>query len=169
MIIDSTMEPVLPVLQAIGQIPSGVFIVTVGKAGDAEASGTLVSLVQQVAIEPLYLGLAVRRGRALAAALTPGRKFVLNICHAGDKHLLRHFAKESRNGAGAFAGVAARQLDSGLTVLTEACAYIECEIVRKLEMGADHDLFIARAHDGALLGDGDLKPMVHVRHDGSKY
>ena len=169
MILDSTVEPVLPVLQAIGQIPSGVFIITVGKPGDADAVGTMVSFVQQVAMEPLYVALAVKQGRALVAALTPGRKFAVNICHAGDKHVLRCFAKNSQRGPNAFDGVDTRQLDSGLTILTDACAYIECEMVRKLEFGADHDLYIALAHDGALIGDGDLKPMVHLRQDGSKY
>ena len=164
---DSTAEPVLPLLQAIGRIPSGLFIVTAGQG--PHASGTLVSFVQQISIEPLYIGIAVHKERQLARILQQARMFVINVCHAGDKTLLRKYAKNSLRGDEAFSGLRTQRLDSGNVVLLDACAYVECELVKVLEFGGDHDLFIGRAQSGDLLGDTPGKPVLHVRHDGSKY
>ena len=164
---DSTAEPVLPLLQAIGKIPSGLFVISAGHG--PHASGTLVSLVQQVSIEPLYIGVAVHKDRKLSRILPHAGTFVINVCHSGDKVLLRRYARNSLEGDAAFSDVRTRRLDSGNIVLLDACAYIECELVQVVDLGGDHDLFIGRAQEGDLLGDPVGKPVVHVRHDGSKY
>lgn len=173
MIMESTVEPVLPLLQAVGKIPSGLFIATAGRPGSPEAVATIVSFVQQLSFEPLCIGLAIKKGRPLALALaqpSPSRRrFVLNITHAGDKTLLRRYAKSAAIGPQAFDGVAHRVLESGQAVLLDACAYVECELLTVVDFGADHDLFIGRSVSGDLLGDGAHKPIVHIRHDASRY
>ena len=164
-----------PVLQAIGKIPAGIFIVTVGAAGTPQAVGTLISFVQQISMVPLCLVLAVKKGRALHTALSAaggaGTKptFVLNIAAASDKALLKKYAADEATGKEAFAGVPHKTLASGLTVLTDACAYLECELVKIVDVGTDHDLMICRPCGGKLLGEASQKPAVHLRRDGSKY
>jgi flavin reductase (DIM6/NTAB) family NADH-FMN oxidoreductase RutF len=164
---DSTGKPVIPLLHAIGKIPSGLFIITAGQG--SHATGTLVSFVQQISIEPPYIGIAVRKDGALAQSLPKAGTFVINICHSGDKTLLRKYAKGTQEGEAAFSDVRTRRLDSGNIVLLDACSFIECELVNVLDFGGDHDLFIARARAGDLIGDPPGKPVVHIRHDGSKY
>ncbi|MEI8197750.1 MAG: flavin reductase family protein [Phycisphaerae bacterium] len=167
-----------PVLQAMGKIPSGVFVLTTGAAGATQAVGTLVSFVQQVSMQPLYLMIAVKKSRALHAALSSPaaggggqnvKRFVINIAAASDKALLKKYAAAEHSGNEAFAGVPHKLLASGQTVLTDACAYLECELVKIVDVGADHDLFIGRPVGGELLGEPNRKPAVHLRHDGSKY
>ncbi len=164
---DSTAEPVIPLLQAIGKIPSGLFIITAGQG--PHASGTLVSFVQQVSIEPLYVGVAVHKDRKLSDVLQRAHTFVINVCHAGDKTLLRKYAKNSLLGDEAYSGVRTRRLDSGSMVLLDACCFIECELVKVVDFGGDHDLFVGRAVNGEMMGEPAGKPVVHIRHDGSKY
>lgn len=165
------LERVEPVRAALGRIPSGVFIVTAGEG--ARAVGTMVSLVQQISLEPACVEVALKPERSLARLLREGgvgTRLVINVCHAGDKTLLRKYAKASQTGAEAFAGVRTRRLEgSGGTVLLDACAYLECELRQVVPFGADHDLYIVQVTGGGLLGDGGLKPVVHVRHDGGKY
>lgn len=165
-----------PILQAVGKIPAGIFVMTVGATGSAQAVGTLISFVQQVSMEPLYLVAAVKKSRALHAALSgsatggeANKRFVLNIAAASDKVLLKKYATAEFTGAEAFAGVPYKALASGQTVLTDACAYLECELVKIVDIGADHDLIIGRPVGGKLLGEPGHKPAVHLRHDGSKY
>jgi len=161
------MQPIVPLLQAVGKIPSGLFVITAGMGPNATA--TLVSLVQQVSLEPLYVAVGVHHGRALGAALRKAKSFVINIIHAGDKILLRKYAKGNQEGDLAFADMAHRRLDTGNSILLDACAYIECELATVLSFGGDHELFVGRAVAGDLLGDGHRQPTVHIRHDGSKY
>lgn len=170
----SAVTEVKPMLCALGKIPSGIFVITaVGHGGGGV--GTLVSFVQQVSMEPLLIMLAVKKGRAIYEVLKPGsgnnspKLFVLNIAATGDKALLKKYAQGEMIGAEAFAGVPHQFLASGQVVLKDASAYLECEVVKLVDLGADHDLIIGRPISGGLLGDPPRKPALHLRRDGSKY
>jgi flavin reductase (DIM6/NTAB) family NADH-FMN oxidoreductase RutF len=154
-------------LKAVGRVPSGLFVLTAGKGESAIA--TLVSFVQQLSIDPLLLGVALKPARAASAVLAREKHFVINILHAGDKSLLRAFAKKSASGKDAFAAVDSRPLPTGGAVLLEACAFIECELTAVLDVAGDHSLYVGRVVGGDLLGDPGAKPTVHVRQDGGKY
>ena len=167
MIIDSTVEPVLPLLRAVGKIPSGIFILTAGHG--PEASAILVSFVQQISREPLCIGVALQQARAIGAIIEKNHGFTLNICHTGDRTLLRKYARQALLGEQAFEGVKTRREPNGATILLDACAWIWCDISRRVEFGGDHELLIGVAAAGDLLGDEQAKPMVHIRHDGSNY
>jgi len=167
MIIDSTVEPVLPVLRAVGKIPSGIFILTAGSGPGAAA--ILVSFVQQLSREPMCIGVAIHQARQIAPIIEESRGFTLNICHAGDKILMRKYARHAMMGEDAFAGMRTRRLENGAIVLLDACAYIWCDYHRRIDFGADHDLFIGIATIGDLISDDNAKPVVHIRHDGSNY
>jgi flavin reductase (DIM6/NTAB) family NADH-FMN oxidoreductase RutF len=161
-------DPIPGLLQAIGKIPSGVFVLTTGHG--ESAVGMLISLVQQISLDPLVIALAVRKGRTMAHALEgPNTRFVLNITAATDKSLLKKYARETVTGSHAFSGIKHKTLPSGQTVLTDACAYLECELVKIVDFNGDHDLYIGKVLNGELLNEGTAKPTVHVRHDGSKY
>lgn len=151
---------------ALGRIPSGLFVITAGE-GPATLA-TLVSLVQQVSLEPPCIALAVQPERAIARRLVSGERFGLNILHAGDRGLLRRFAKASAAGTEALADVPHRVTPAGAALL-DACAFLECTVTRTLDPGGDHVLVIARVDSGDLLGDPAAKPMVHVRHNGLRY
>ena len=168
MIVDSTVEPVMPMLRAVGKIPSGLFVLTAGQG--PQMCAMLVSFVQQLSMEPICIGAAVHKDRAIGKAIEHGGGFTLNICHAGDRALLRRFAGRSFMGdAAALKDLPSRHLPNGAVVLTEACAYVCCERPRVLDFGGDHLLYVGIAADGDVLTPDDARPMVHVRHDGSKY
>jgi flavin reductase (DIM6/NTAB) family NADH-FMN oxidoreductase RutF len=166
-IIDSTVEPVLPMLRAVGKIPSGLFILTTGDG--PEFSAMLVSFVQQLSFEPLCIGVAVHRGRAIGDVIEKSGFFTLNICSAGDKGLLRKYARQALTGDAALAGVAHHKLPEGAIVFPEACAYVHCRFSHRVSFHADHELFIGVVEAGDMPPDQGAKPMVHTRHDGSKY
>ncbi len=167
MIIDSTVEPVLPVLRAVGKIPSGLFILTTGEG--PHQSAMLVSFVQQLSFEPLCIGVAIHKDREISDIIEKAGYFTLNICPAGDKGLLRKFARHALTGDAATADVEHRKLPQGGILLLEACAYVHCRFSHRVSYHADHELFIGIAQEGDVTGDSKVKPMVHTRHDGSKY
>ena len=154
-------------LKALGRVPSGLFVLTAGKGETAVAM--LVSFVQQVSLEPLMLGVALKPDRVASAAITSEKHFVINILHAGEKTLLRAFAKKSTMGKDAFAGVNSKTLPTGGAVLLDACAFLECQLIGVHDIGGDHQLYVGRVVGGDLLGDPAAKPTVHVRQDGGKY
>jgi flavin reductase (DIM6/NTAB) family NADH-FMN oxidoreductase RutF len=155
------------VMKALARVPSGLFILTAGRGEGAV--GTLVSFVQQVSIEPPCLAVALRPERGAAAVLAKEKFFVINVLHAGDKTLLRAFAKESLSGREVFETVESKTVERGGAVLSAACAYLECELEKVLNFAGDHQLFVGRVVGGALLGEAAAKPIVHLRQDGSRY
>ena len=62
-----------PHAQALGRIPSGLFILSAG-TGD-QATATLVSFVQQVGFEPPVVVVALRKGRFIKTDPSQGRGY----------------------------------------------------------------------------------------------
>src|SRR5437764_15100076 len=87
---------------ALGRIPSGLFVLT-ARRGDAE-TGMLASWVQQCSFDPPQVSVALGRGRDLAAWLTDGAPFTLNVLGDGQRKLLSHFGKGFALGEPAFEG-----------------------------------------------------------------
>jgi len=148
---------------ALGQLPSGLFIVTV-REGEAE-TGMLASWVQQCSFDPPRVSIAVKPGRLAGDWLRPGKAFVVNVIGEGQTHLVKHFGKGFAPGEPAFEGLNVDASKSA-PVLTYALAYLEVEAAERVSAG-DHDLVIATVVGGTVLRDG--KPTVHVRKSGMHY
>jgi flavin reductase (DIM6/NTAB) family NADH-FMN oxidoreductase RutF len=157
-------DPHKRLASALGRVPSGLFVLTV-RHGEAE-TGMLVSWVQQCAFEPPMVSAAVRQGRDVLAWLSDGAAFTLNILEAGQTDMIVHFGRGFALGEPAFTGLDLTRSEAGAPVLSEAVAYLDCEVVGRC-VTADHLLLLARVVGGRVLGEG--QPMVHVRKSGMHY
>jgi flavin reductase (DIM6/NTAB) family NADH-FMN oxidoreductase RutF len=162
---DSSRSEVTPLAQALGRVPSGLFILT---ARDGQCTtGMLASWVQQAGFEPPMLTVAVKRDRFVADWIARSRRCVLNQIAAGQKSLIRHFARGFAPEAPAFEGVAiVRESDAG-PILADALAFLELRLAGEID-SADHRILLAEVVAGALL-HADAEPMCHVRHNGMHY
>ena len=153
---------------ALGRVPSGVFILTVG-TGD-RATGMLASWVMQAGFEPPTVSVAVKQGRYVCDWLTEGQPFVLNIVGDGQKEFLKHFAKGFEPGEQAFEGITISKCRTGVPMLTAAVAHLECEPAGHVDSG-DHRVFLARVVRGGVADGepGEIGPMVHIRKSGARY
>ena len=149
---------------ALGKIPSGIFILTIG-TGD-RATGMLASWVMQAGFEPPMVTVAVKQGRYVCDWLTEGQPFVLNLVRDGQTEFLKHFGKGFEPGVAAFEGVETKNCRTGVPMLSAALGYLECEPAGHVD-SSDHRVFVARVVRGALTSDAE--PMVHVRKSGAHY
>ncbi len=149
---------------ALGRIPSGLFILTARSA--QTETGMLVSWVQQCSFEPPLISLALQSKRDIVSWLIAGASFTLNILDATQTDMIAHFGKGFAAGQPAFAGLEIERSEAGNAVLSEALAYLDCQVQARFPAG-DHDLIVARVVAGRVLGDGP--PMVHVRKSGVHY
>src|SRR5580704_4555627 len=108
---------------ALGRIPSGLFVVTV-RRGDDE-TGMLASWVQQCSFDPPQLSLAVKKGRWLAAWLTEGSAFVVNVLDDTQTDMIVHFGRGFAQGETAFTGLDVERCEGGV-ILSDALAYLDC-------------------------------------------
>jgi flavin reductase (DIM6/NTAB) family NADH-FMN oxidoreductase RutF len=162
---DHSRSPVPPIGQALGRIPSGLYILTVRH--DGRATGMLASWVQQAGFDPPAVGVAIAGKRYVADWVVASGRFTLNQLPAGSKALIRHFGRGFEPGAAAFEGLALRDVPASAPVLAGALAYLDAEVVGALEPG-DHQVIVGRVVAGAVF-DHEAEPFVHVRQNGMHY
>ncbi|MFI8073646.1 MULTISPECIES: flavin reductase family protein [unclassified Streptomyces] len=146
-------------LDAMAALAGGVCVVTALTA-DGRPVGFTSTAVMSVSREPQLVAIGVgRRGRTLTSLLD-GRRFALNILHAGGEHVSRRFADRS---ADRFAELEwSAEERGGLPLLLAHSSYaVLCRVVRDLPAG-DHQLIVA-AVEHVVPGTGGPTALVH--HD----
>jgi flavorubredoxin/flavin reductase (DIM6/NTAB) family NADH-FMN oxidoreductase RutF len=152
--------------KALGRLSGGLYIIT-SKKGDVTGA-MLASWVTQASFEPLGFTVAVAKDRAIESLMQVGDRFVLNTLEEG-KHLslMKHFLKRFPPGADRFAGIKTQMALNGSPILTEALAYMECEVVSRMEC-SDHWLVYSQVTAGRVSNPEGLTA-VHHRKVGNYY
>ena len=152
--------------KAIGRLSGGLYIITATK-GDV-SSAMLASWVSQASFEPPGLTIAVAKDRAIESLMQVGDRFVLNILEEGKyQDLMRHFLKRFKPGADRFAGVNTQTAANGSPILTDALAYLECEVLSRMEC-SDHWIVYSKVDLGRVSNPEGLTA-VHHRKVGNHY
>ncbi|GAB4133823.1 MAG: diflavin flavoprotein [Cyanobacteria bacterium J069] len=152
--------------KALGRLSGGLYIITAQK-NDA-ASAMLASWVAQASLEPLGISIAVAKDRAIESFMHVGDRFVLNVLEEGNyQPLMKHFLKRFPPGADRFAGIKTYPADNGSPILADALAYLECEVVSRMEC-SDHWVVYSRVDTGRVSRPDSLTA-VHHRKVGNHY
>ena len=152
--------------KAIGRLSGGLYIITATK-GDV-SSAMLASWVSQASFEPPGLTIAVAKDRAIESLMQVGDRFVLNILEEGKyQDLMRHFLKRFKPGADRFAGVNTQTAANGSPILTDALAYLECEVLSRMEC-SDHWIVYNKVDLGRVSNPDGLTA-IHHRKVGNHY
>ncbi|MEY3256937.1 MAG: hypothetical protein RLZZ29_2072, partial [Cyanobacteriota bacterium] len=152
--------------KALGRISSGLYIVTAKKG---EVSGAMMaSWVAQASFQPLGFTIAVAKDRAIDNLLQIGDRFVINVLEEGNyQDLKKHFLKRLLPGADRFAGVKTQTAKNGSPILTDALAYMECQVVSNIEC-SDHWILYCIVEDGKVSKPDALTAVRH-RKVGNYY
>ncbi|WP_026736589.1 diflavin flavoprotein [Fischerella sp. PCC 9605] len=152
--------------KALGRISGGLYIIT-AKKGDVK-SAMLASWVSQASFKPLGVSIAVAKDRAIESLMQVGDKFVLNVLEeANYQGLMKHFLKRFAPGADRFEGVKTQPAENGAPILTDALAYLECEVTSRMD-GGDHWIVYSTVYAGRV-SKPDALTAVHHRKVGNHY
>ncbi len=152
--------------KALGRISGGLYIITAQK-GDV-SSAMLASWVTQASFEPLGITIAVAKDRAIEALMHVGDTFVLNVLDEDNyQGLMRHFLKRFPPGADRFAGIKTQSANNGSPILSEALAYLECQVISRMEC-SDHWIVYSQVDNGRV-SNPDALPAIHHRKVGNHY
>ena len=152
--------------KALGRISGGLYIIT-AQRGDVK-SAMLASWISQASFKPLGLTIAVAKDRAIESLMQVGDAFVLNVLEEGNyQQLMKHFLKRFKPGADRFAGVKTQQAENGSPILTDALAYLECKVAKRMEC-SDHHIVYAVVEDGRV-SKAESLTAVHHRKVGNHY
>lgn len=164
---------------AIGLIPCGLFVMTA--AFDDRTAGVLVRLVQLCAPEPPLISVSMLRGQALEPLIRDSRAFALCQIADGDRFLQRKFAPNEGIPGGQrntcpeapteeespFVSVPVHSAPNGSPIIERAMSWLECELVRNVELDPDHRIYVGRITAGGIL-DASVKPAVLFGYNGAK-
>jgi 3-hydroxy-9,10-secoandrosta-1,3,5(10)-triene-9,17-dione monooxygenase reductase component len=150
--------------RALGMIPSGIFVVTARR--DAVRSAYVGSWIQQAAFEPPSITIAMNKQRPLLSLLTNGSGIGVNILGRRQSAIYAHFEPGFALDQDPFAGVSTQTLITGVPLLSDAFAYLDCRVKSLIDAG-DHTIVLAEVLAGGAQLDGE--PMTYTRQSGFTY
>jgi len=149
--------------QSLAQIPGGLFVLTVNCDGRRDAR--LVKWVQPCSDEPPMVMVALAKGHSVEPLIQESRCFALCQLSAEDKFLARKFAQPHANGDDPLVSLMTSTAPSGSPILDRALSFLDCEVVRHVELDSDHRIYVGQVHWGAVLNQG--APAVFYGSNGS--
>jgi 3-hydroxy-9,10-secoandrosta-1,3,5(10)-triene-9,17-dione monooxygenase reductase component len=126
---------------AIGRFATGVALVTA--APDGEPAGLIINSLTSVSLDPPLISFCPSRNSLTWSRMRRAGRFGVNVL--GRQHE-RFAIRATPAGADRFAGVDWELGRGGLPLLTDALAFLECEIVAEHPAG-DHWIVVGRVDD----------------------
>jgi flavin reductase (DIM6/NTAB) family NADH-FMN oxidoreductase RutF len=135
--------------RVLWSMPSGLYVVG-SRDGDRLNLMTL-NWATQVSFEPKLVGIGVERTALTHGLVTAGRSFTINTIDRDDRAIVRKFTKpvDVDPAARTLNGFPYRDGVTGAPVLSQAVAWIDCELRQSVETG-DHTFFIGEVVDSGF-------------------
>jgi flavin reductase (DIM6/NTAB) family NADH-FMN oxidoreductase RutF len=155
--------------RVLWKMPSGLFVVGTTDKGERRNAMTL-NFATQVSFDPKWLGIGVEREAFTHELISAGGVFSLCLVDREDRAIVRKFTKpvevdltgHTLNEFPYFDGPV-----TGAPVLTQAVAYVECEVRQPVEIGT-HTLFLGEVVNAAFLKDEET-PVLRMEDTRMNY
>jgi flavin reductase (DIM6/NTAB) family NADH-FMN oxidoreductase RutF len=140
---------------AMSRFASGVTIVTT-RTEDHQPNGLTVSSFASLSLAPPLVLVCIDKRASIHDLLVEGRYFAVNVLAEDQEILSRRFASRD---ADRFSGTGYTEGMTGVPILSDVLAAIECRIVHTYP-GGDHTIVVGEV-EHAIVGDG--KPLAYFR------
>ena len=123
----------------------------------------------QASFNPPGITVAVAKDRAVESLMLVGTPFALSVLADGrEKDIMKQLLRPFKPGQDRFSGYETTEADTtGLTVVPESAAYLECEVKSKMDVG-DHWILYAEVNSGKVLDENAITALHH-RKAGTHY
>lgn len=144
---------------ALGRFASGVTVITVSTA-DGGVHGMTASAFCSVSLRPPLVLVCVDQLAETYLHLRERCCFGVSILRQDQEALSEFFADPERNPDAAYRlGVSYKKMASGMPVLNDALAQIDCTVVDS-HLAGDHSIFVGQVNE-VLLSEGE--PLIYFR------
>jgi flavin reductase (DIM6/NTAB) family NADH-FMN oxidoreductase RutF len=144
--------------QVMGNFATGVTVVTTNV--DGRLHGFTANAVTSVSLDPLLFLVCVDKKANAHGELSRAKHFGVNVLSTEQQHVSNTFAKSALPEEGSLRGVSHRLGATGVPLLDDCIAWLECEVHELME-GGDHTIVIGRAVAGCV--DSDAPPLIFFR------
>lgn len=134
--------------RVLWSMPSGLYVVGSRSADGARRNAMTLNWATQVAFEPKLVGIGVEKAALTHELVAGAGVFTLCTIDRDDRAIVRKFTKpvEVDTEAGTLNGFPFRDGTTGAPVLTQAVAWLECEVRQPVDCG-NHTFFIGEVVD----------------------
>ena len=139
----------------LGRFASGVTVVTTRDAAGRD-HGITASAFSSLSLTPPLVLICIDRSASVHPVLREARHFVVNMLSSTQEALSRRFAGHDPN---RFDGVGYQRGSTGVAVLDDVLAYVECRMARHYDEG-DHTIFIGEVE---AADTGSARPLLYCR------
>ncbi len=148
-------------------MPSGLYVVG-SRAGDRR-NGMTLNWATQLSFNPKLLGVLIENDAVTRELIAGGGAFSLCILDRDDRAIVRKFTKpvEVDPEASTLNGIPFHDGVSGVPVLDQAVAYVECRVRDTVETG-DHTLFVGEVVDARFQKPEDT-PVLRMEDTRMNY
>ena len=133
---------------ALRQIPCGIFILSA--ASDGHRGGVMTRWVQPCSMEPPLLMTSIPTGLSIEPLIRNSRAFAVGQLADSDRLLRRRFSTPQDRGEDPFITIPHWTTPSGSPVPERVHAWFECELIRHVDLDADHRLLVGRIMGGGI-------------------
>jgi flavin reductase (DIM6/NTAB) family NADH-FMN oxidoreductase RutF len=140
----------------LGRFASGITVVT-SLDPQGRDVGMTVSAFASASLQPPLISVCIGHAASMHGALHAARRFGVNILASDQEALSRRFAAVESSHR--FDGIGYERGDSGVVLLDDALAHLECVRVAQHEAG-DHTLFIGEVERAVAR---DARPLLYYR------
>ena len=140
----------------LGRFASGITVVTTRDA-EGRDMGMTVSAFCSVSLDPPLVQVCVDHAASLYAALAVSQRYGVSILASEQEALSRRFA--TAESTRRFDGIGYRRGESGVLLLDDALAQLECRIVASHATG-DHTMFVGEVESATARS---ARPLLYYR------
>ena len=153
------------ITQALGRIPGSVFIMT--SHHEERNRGVMVSRVQLLSSDPPMVMIALPKGRPIVPLLHDSHAFALCQVSDSDKLTQKIFRNGIDAGENPFEALETKRGVTGSPIITRALAYMDCEMIRHIDVDGDHDIYVGLVREAQVNNDADDQVIIKLQPNGS--
>ena len=139
----------------LGRFASGVTVVTTRDAGGRD-HGLTVSAFASLSLSPPLILVCIDQTSSVHPVLRQASHFVVNILAAAQEPISRRFSGRDLE---RFDGLGYTRGSTGVAVLDDVLAYLECRVARQYDEG-DHTIFVGEVEAAESEG---ARPLLYYR------
>ena len=156
------------VKDALKMMSYGFYSIT--SCTEDDANIMVANWVTQASFEPQLIALGLQKTCYTHGLVEQGGSFAVNIFNQEDSELLMPFTKGRSKKPDKMEDARYSQAPiTGCPVIDGAAAYVECRVIRIIDVGGDHDIVVGEVVGGDVMKEGDAADMLTLPKLGWNY
>jgi flavin reductase (DIM6/NTAB) family NADH-FMN oxidoreductase RutF len=153
--------------RVLWSLPSGLYLLG-SRAGERRNLMT-INWVTQVSFDPKLVGVGIEKTAVTHELVAEGRVFSLSTIDREDRAIVRKFTKPTEwdQAASTLNGFGVHEATTGAPILSQAVAYLDCEVRQAVEVG-NHTFFLGEVVDTGFLKDEET-PVLRMEDTRMNY